>query len=277
MIRNETDRILTYARRAAQPLAAAVILASMYHAGCRAIPAPLVPSAPLLLAAVTWNMDAGRGDLRALMSAVTSGDLSGATPMATVFLLQEAVEADLRATAEPPWRVFLVPVRRDEGQVLGNAILADRPIVNPRVVPLPRERQPRAVALGSLQVGGHSLFVASAHFENRVSWWRGGLLSDTARGRQAEALLQVLPPDQPGILGGDFNTWLGPNEPAWRALARRFADTADWPRAPTFGNRLILDHILIDLPDGWRTARRVLPDRYGSDHHPVIALLFGSG
>jgi endonuclease/exonuclease/phosphatase family metal-dependent hydrolase len=221
-------------------------------------------------------MDAGRGDLRALMSGVTSGNLTGTAPASTVFLLQEAVEADVRAVAGTRWTVFLAPIWRDGLQVRGNAIVADLPIEAPRVMPLPRERQPRAVALGSVTVGGESLFVASAHLENRVSWWQGGVLSDTARGRQAEALLQVLPLDQPGILGGDFNTWLGPNEPAWRALARRFPDTAEWPRAPTFADRLILDHILVDLPDGWRSVRRVLPDRYGSDHHPVLAVIFGS-
>jgi endonuclease/exonuclease/phosphatase family metal-dependent hydrolase len=267
---------LTYARRATQPLAAAAILASLCHAGCRPIAVPVPQSAPIVLAVVTWNIDAGRGDLRALMSGITSGRLTGGRPGSIVFLLQEVAEADVRGIAGPPWTMFLAPVRRDGAQVRGNAILADLSIEGPRVMPLPRERQPRAVALGSVTVGGHSLFVASAHFENRVSWWRGGLLSDTARGRQAEALLQVLPSDRPGILGGDFNTWLGPNEPAWRALARRFPETSDWPRAPTFGDRLVLDHILVDLPDGWRYVRRVLPDRYGSDHHPVLALVFAS-
>jgi endonuclease/exonuclease/phosphatase (EEP) superfamily protein YafD len=27
------------------------------------------------------------------------------------------------------------------------------------------------------------------------------------------------------------------------------------------------------LPDGWTVDRRVLPDDYGSDHHPMLAVL----
>ena len=103
-------------------------------------------------------------------------------------------------------------------------------------------------------------------------------MSDTARGRQAEALLRALPADEPGILGGDLNTWLGENEPAWRAFGRRFADTPpdDHIPAPTFRDRLALDHVFFDLPPGWNGARRVIPDKYGSDHHPVMAVFWRS-
>jgi endonuclease/exonuclease/phosphatase family metal-dependent hydrolase len=100
------------------------------------------------------------------------------------------------------------------------------------------------------------------------------LFSDTARQQQAEGLLRALPADASGILGGDFNTWLGPNEPAWRALARRFTDTPAWPRLSTFRDRLALDHVFLDLPDGWRASTRVVSEEYGSDHHPVIAVVF---
>ena len=109
--------------------------------------------------------------------------------------------------------------------------------------------------------------------ENRVSWLKGGLLSDTARGRQAEALLRALPPDEPGIVGGDLNTWLGVHEPAWQVFRRRFPDTPAELLEPTFRDRLVLDHLFFDVPAGWQVTRRVLHDRYGSDHHPVIGVL----
>ena len=109
--------------------------------------------------------------------------------------------------------------------------------------------------------------------ENRLAWWRA-LFSDAARGEQASALLRELPAGD-GILGGDLNTWLGPNEPAWRAMLRRFPDTPRDPPQPTFHDRLVLDHLFFDLPAGWRVSRRVINNAYGSDHHPVIAVLSG--
>ncbi len=232
-------------------------------------------------------MNAGRGDLPRLVADLEAGRLGlprrsrvaakagGGPASAYLVLLQEAVEGDLHAIAGPRgWPVFFVPVRDDGGRIRGNAILSSRPILNPRTIPLPRERQPRAAAAASIDVAGRRLFVVSAHLENRASWWTGGLLSDAARRRQVDALLQVLPPDEPGILGGDFNTWLGPNEPAWQALAQRFGETAGAARTPTFRNRLILDHLFFDLPAGWRVSSRVVPDAYESDHHPVVAMVF---
>jgi len=167
-----------------------------------------------------------------------------------------------------------VPVREDGGQARGNAILSSLPILHPRTIPLPRERQPRAAAAASVDVAGRRLFVVSTHLENRAGWWTLGLFSDAARRRQVDVLLQVLPPGGPAILGGDFNTWLGPKEPAWQALVLRFGETPGVARTPTFGNRLILDHLFFDLPDDWRVASRVVPDAYGSDHHPVVAMVF---
>lgn len=151
-------------------------------------------------------------------------------------------------------------------------MVASTTLRNVRTIALPRVRQPRSAMVADVDVGGRTLFVVNAHFENRVSWWRGGLLSDGARARQAEALLMELPAG-PGIAGGDLNTWLGPSEPAWRAFSRRFDDTPAERPVPTFRDRLTLDHLFFDLPDGWRAARWVLAERYGSDHHPVIGTI----
>jgi endonuclease/exonuclease/phosphatase family metal-dependent hydrolase len=169
---------------------------------------------------------------------------------------------------------IFIPVASDGRRIRGNAILSTLPLFDAHTIELPRQRQRRTAVAATIDVNGRRLFIVSAHLENRVSWLKGGLLSDTARGRQAEALLRALPASEPGILGGDLNTWLGTREPAWRAFGRRFDDTPSEPTAPTFRDRLVLDHLFFDLPPEWHASRRVLEDAYGSDHHPVVGVIF---
>lgn len=231
-----------------------------------------------LLAVVTWNMNAGRGDLSRLIADLESGRLAGAPATEYVLLLQEAtreVVNVLEARSAREMETFFVPVWNDGTRTRGNALVSTAPLEDPRTIMLPKERQPRMAVAASITVAGERLFVVSVHLENRVSWLRGGLMSDTARGRQAEALLRALPVNEPGILGGDMNTWLGVNEPAWRTFRPRFPDTpADTPvPSPTFRDRLVLDHLFFDLPARWYATRRVVADRYGSDHHPVLGLI----
>jgi endonuclease/exonuclease/phosphatase family metal-dependent hydrolase len=286
--------MLTHARRAAQPIPArlrpesdnrfriglaagarcSAVLALAVSTACAPTVVDTIPTAPIVLAAVTWNTHSGRGDLSRLVADLERGALLPRSD-GYLLLLQEVAADELDAVARPRrWSSCFVPVRGVDGRVRGNAILSSHPLRDRRTVPLPRVRQTRAAAAASIDVAGHQLFVASVHLENRVSWWKGGLFSDSARRHQVDGLLRALPADEPGILGGDFNTWLGPGEPAWQALTRRFTDTPAWPQPPTFGDRLVLDHLLMDLPDGWRVTRRVVSDDYGSDHHPVLAVVF---
>ena len=221
-------------------------------------------------------MHAGRGDLPRFLDDIASGTLTGTPPLEYIALLQEDVESGKQSAAtlaaERRLASFFVAVRDDIGRVSGNAILSTLPLGSPYSIGLLRERQPRAAATASITFAGETLFVVNVHMENRVTWWRG-LFSDTARGRQAEALLKMLPPDAHGILGGDLNTWLGPRERAWRAMATRFRDTPTHPPEPTFHDRLVLDHLFFDLPEGWTAISRVISDSYGSDHHPVVAII----
>ena len=245
-------------------------------AGCAPVVPHTLPDRPALLAAVTWNMDAGRGDLARLVADLERGRLGIQSPGAYLLLLQESATGEFEDIARPRhWATCFAPVRATGGQVRGNAIVFSRSLRNCRVVPLPRERQSRAAAVASIDLAGQELFAASTHLENRVAWWKGGLFSDSARQHQVEALLHAIPQRAPGILGGDFNTWLGPNEAAWRILVERFHNTREWSGPPTFADRLVLDHLFMDLPDGWRMARWVVRDNYGSDHQPVIAVIFG--
>src|SRR5688572_27242825 len=218
-------------------------------------------------------MHAGSGDLRALLDDLASGRI--APPRDYVLLLQEAGdegERDVRTVAAA--RGLSVAFHRTPERTIGNAILSTLPLAAPRVIELPRERQPRRALLATIDAGGLPLLVVSAHLENRLGWLRG-LFGDRARGRQAAALLGEIPAG-PGVLGGDMNTMLGADEPAWRAFADRFPDTPARPE-PTFRDRLVLDHLFFDLPDGWTATRRVLANQYGSDHHPVLGIILRGG
>ena len=237
---------------------------------------PSATAAPITLAVATWNMHAGKGDLVRFVDDLASGRLTGVPPSDYIVMLQEDVERDNEplgaVAAKRHLFAFFLPLRRDHGAVSGNAMLSTQPFEQPRIISLPRQRQPRASAAANITVAGERLFVATVHLENRLAWWKV-LFSDTARGRQARALLQELPAAQHGVLGGDLNTWFGALEPAWREMARRFPETRFDSLQPTFHDRLVLDHLFFDLPDGWTVTQRVLQERYGSDHSPVVAVV----
>jgi endonuclease/exonuclease/phosphatase family metal-dependent hydrolase len=251
------------------------VLVALAAAACVHV-APAAPgNGPPLLAVVTWNLHGGEGNLPRLLDDLAAGELTTAPVRDYLLLLQEAIEGgrhDVRAIAgERMLAAAFSPVRRTGRGVSGNAILSTRPLDRVRVVDLPRERQPRAALAATLDLAGHPLFIVDTHLENRLGW-RRGLFGDRARGRQADALLAAIPSPGHGILGGDMNTMLGADESALRAFFARFPDTPPDPE-PTFRNRLVLDHLFFDLPDGWTATRRVLPERYGSDHHPVLGLI----
>jgi endonuclease/exonuclease/phosphatase family metal-dependent hydrolase len=261
--------------RSLPQIAAALLLA--FGAAC-ARPSPQITPAPeaVVLTVVTWNMRTGTGDLAALIQDLESGRLTGTRGADYVLLLQEATAVvERRATAASTRaKVFsyFVPVRRFPDRTIGNAIVSTIPLDNTRTISLPRERQPRAAAAAEIEVAGETMFVVSVHLENRLGWLRG-LFGDAARQRQTAALLAALTPASAGIVGGDMNTMLGPNEPALRLMLERFDDTPPEPLAPTFRERLVLDHLFFDLPEGWSAVRRVLPQTYGSDHRPVLGVI----
>ena len=230
----------------------------------------------VVLAVITWNMHAGRGDLSGLVDDLVSGQLTGAPVRDYVIFLQESIEGsqhDVTAFGkERRLTTFFVPVRLSDRGTSGNAIVTTRPPLSARAIDLPRERLVRRAVEATMEIEGVRFFAVCAHLENRMTWLQGALFSDSARGRQAEALLRELP-QGPGIVGGDLNTWLGPDEPAWRILSGRFGDTPIDPAEPTFRDRLVLDHLFFDLPERWEAARHVVRNRYGSDHNPVLGVI----
>ena len=233
-------------------------------------PTAAVPEAAPDLVIVTWNLHAGAGDLPQLLEDLATGRLIGQAPVGSfILLLQEAGPDIVDFARERGLSAYFEPVH----PARGNAIVSTHPLINARTIELPRERQRRVAVAATVVLGDTVLQVASAHFENRVSWWRGGLFSEGARRRQAEALIAALPPGAPAVVGGDFNAWLGRNEPAWRALAERFPDGPPPLPQPTFRQRLFLDEVFFDLPEGWQVTRSILENTYDSDHHAVVAAL----
>ena len=234
------------------------------------------PSLPIDLAIVTWNMHIGAGDLPRLVDDLAAGRLTPAVPANYLLLLQEVTDGgphDPTPVARERQLSFVFqPLRLRKERMVGNAILSTLSLSNVRLFDLPRERVRRGVIIASTVVAGQELFVVDVHLENRVSLLRGLLFSDGPRGRQARALMDALPPEH-GIAGGDLNTWLGPEEPALKAFTARFPDTPTDPLQPTVRDRLILDHLFFDVPDGWQVRRWSLRDYYGSDHRPVVGVV----
>jgi endonuclease/exonuclease/phosphatase family metal-dependent hydrolase len=257
---------------------------------------------------VSWNVHVGGGNIRALVSDLRTGRLTGGRPAdAFVLLLQEVyrsgdgVPGDLPADAQFARAVraggadrmdvasaaralhlslFYAPSMRNgspnvSDEDRGSAILSTLPLDGLTAIELPLEHQRRIVVAASIhgrsREGNWMLRVVSAHFTNAVGHhlW---LLSESARVRHALALAEALEPDAPTVLGGDFNTWFGYQDGAYKVLARRFPSGRPEDRRPTF-SVMRLDHVFYRLPDGWSATVRRAESRYGSDHYPLIAEL----
>jgi len=255
---------------------AAIVLAS---SAC-AVKAHVAVAPPLgqpTVAIVTWNVHAGVGNLPKLVDDLTQGRITGTPIRNYVILLQESIKGnqyDVVAFArERQLFAYFADVRESDRGTSGNAILTTERPLEARTIVLPRIRRMRKAVAARFEIEGQSMFIVNAHLENRLSWLKGGVFADTARGVQTRALLGALP-SGPGIVGGDLNTILGQDEPTVRMLTARFADTPMERSVPTFHDRLVLDHLFFDLPDGWVASRQVIANRYDSDHHPVLGLVF---
>ena len=121
--------------------------------------------------------------------------MTGAPVRDYVILLQENIagsQYDVVAFARQRqlW-VYFAPVRQSDRGPSGNAILTTQPPINVSTIDLPRERRVRKACGASSRSRGTSIFIVNAHLENRTSWLKGGLFSDSARGEQAQVLLEL--------------------------------------------------------------------------------------
>src|SRR5918993_863141 len=230
------------------------------------------------LTLVSWNTALGAGDVERLVADLRRAPRRG--PI--VLLLQEVyragdeVPALLRSGAAVASRLrglradgrrdeievtaaalgmsaYYVPSMRNGSPVVsdedrGNAILSTLPLSDLAALELPFERQ-RRVGVGAPRCGG----------------WGGG------NPPPARGLIQQLEGDTPLVLGGDFNTWFGFSDRAFRETARAFPGTRVTDRRATFRGLLRLDHLFYRVPEAWRVTWRRAEDGYGSDHHPLIA------
>jgi endonuclease/exonuclease/phosphatase family metal-dependent hydrolase len=180
--------------------------------------------------------------------------------------------------------VYYVPSMRNgpprvSDEDRGNAILSTLPLSDVSAVELPFERQRRvavaATAHGTSTAGVRwKMRLVSAHLDNmagaRRLWFAG---SEFARARQARGLVELLGGERAVVLGGDFNTWFGFSDQAYRETARAFPQTRTRDTRATFRGLLRLDHVFYRLPDGWRTEVRRAESAFGSDHFPLVATM----
>ena len=165
----------------------------------------------------------------------------------------------------------------------GNAIVSTLPLDQARLIELPLERQRRVAVAAAIEGRDASgarwrVDLVDVHLDTSMAWIHGGPFA--ARRRQVQALLDSLGESGSAadtlftILGGDLNTWRGRREPAVRLLEQAFPDTPPAPHASTWlgplGVRATLDHIFARGRFARASVNR-LPQRFGSDHYPLLA------
>jgi endonuclease/exonuclease/phosphatase family metal-dependent hydrolase len=264
------------------------------------------------LVIVSWNIDMGAGDIVELVRQLRAGGFTeGRRVEHFALLLQEAYRAGplvprrlsradraagaiatpppggertdiVRAAASLGLSLFYAPSMRngsprESDEDRGNAILSTEPLSELTAIELPFERQRRVsieATVSGMDAGGEpwTMRLTDVHLDNRAPARRLWLLGEATRLRQARGLRTALTGQTPAVLGGDLNTWNGFGDAAYRELAGAFTSDARHEARPTFAGLLRLDHLLFRLPDGW-SARTTRLERFGSDHHPLLAEL----
>jgi endonuclease/exonuclease/phosphatase family metal-dependent hydrolase len=264
------------------------------------------------VAFVSWNVHVGLAEVERFVGDVREGRLTrGHRPNSIVLMLQEAVRsgdvpvsmpdgataagwigsvnddaAEIeRVGADLNLSVFYVPSMRNGGPTdrrhatdRGNAILSTLPLSAPVAIELPGDGQRRVAVAATTTVAADGravpIVVGAAHLATRASsktLWVFGAMG--LRQLQAKSLASALG-DGPMILGADLNSWIGgPHEPAARDLLRLFPGTPAGPRQATAAGGLVLDYMFFRPPAGWQAHLERAPERYGSDHYPLIGWL----
>ena len=272
---------------------------------------PSRPSCPSCLVVVTWNVHVGGGDIEDFVTRLERGEFTGGERVTRfVLLLQEVVRRDDRVPAAidrrlpVPHRINgsgratrtdLREIARAHGLALlyapamrnangrdaledrGNAIASTLPLQDAEILELPFVHQRRVVPIATVgdEAGSWRIRLANVHFDTALALIHGG--PSAARRREAQAVIAALASSKvPTVVAGDLNTWLGGNEPAVALLTRAFPDTPPTQPKPTWRGPLglagRLDYIFVRGGPQSVTLRR-LSNRFGSDHHPLVAVL----
>jgi endonuclease/exonuclease/phosphatase family metal-dependent hydrolase len=165
----------------------------------------------------------------------------------------------------------------------GNAILASIPLSDHSAVELPLETQRRvAVAALAHPPGREPIRVVSFHFDVAANLLRVLTTGNSTRLRQGLGLARALDELDGGqrnvatVIGGDVNSW-SEKETVIRHLVERFPESPSVTAEGTRGG-YPTDHIFLRTFEGSNitldeTSYRVVPDRYGSDHHGRLMTL----
>jgi len=162
-----------------------------------------------------------------------------------------------------------------DGGKYGDAVLARRPIVASRSVPLPHtpgpQHEPRVAvsATTALTEGAGRVEFISTHWDHTRE--------PSDRIIQAEKINETWK-DAPAttILAGDFNC--PPGSPPMQALGRDWTlmSGTDLSEPTCCGNepKGKIDHVLVKPSARWRVVeRRVVDEKMASDHRPVVVTL----
>jgi endonuclease/exonuclease/phosphatase family metal-dependent hydrolase len=269
---------------------------------------PVTTDSPPSVAVVSWNVHGDAGDVAGLVRSIRQQDRRGSASSDLVLLLQEVVRrGDDVPDAVPPGARIADPLPRRSRSASGlrelaaslgmnlayvpsmrngraredrgNAVLSTLPFDRIDAFELPLGRQRRVGVAVTVRTGSPlrpQLRLVSVHFDTAVLPFRGGPAQ--WRRRQARAVIAALGVENvPTIVGGDLNTWWADDEPAVRELRRAYPEAVEprrlartWRGPAGTDNRL--DYL---FAGGWGEAVEVsrLRDRFGSDHHPLIARL----
>jgi endonuclease/exonuclease/phosphatase family metal-dependent hydrolase len=261
------------------------------------------------LVVISWNVNVGGGDVVGLVESLRRGALTGHPVSRFVLLLQEAfrdgpeVPRGMPPGARSAGAIRPHPANRERidivsiagtlglalayvpsmrngdsleiGEDRGNAILSTEPLTDVTAFELPFERQRRVAIGASVSTSGpdgapFTLRVTNVHLDNRAPARRLWLFATSMRLRQVRTLMLAIDRSVPTVVGGDFNTWYGFDDPVFNEVAETFGSRIPDDRRPTFAGLLRLDHLFFRLPDEWQaTTSRI--DKFGSDHHPLMA------
>jgi endonuclease/exonuclease/phosphatase family metal-dependent hydrolase len=187
------------------------------------------------------------------------------------------------------WNLRYVPSMRNGPQRSdrGNAILTPLPLGPAQGIELPFALQRRVAVAASATIAGHPVRLVSAHLDPRgpVGYkWLGA----AARGNQMAHLLDGLE-DPTVVLGADLNLGRGRAERAWRLLVEHGFEHGVPHAIPSWRHtyhslpRLVIDYLLVRNRGGAIRSARVQrvdedagdrgPNVFGSDHHPLLAVV----
>jgi endonuclease/exonuclease/phosphatase family metal-dependent hydrolase len=261
------------------------------------------------LLVVDWNVHVGGGDIDELIDHLTAGGGNEGAAADYVLLIEEAYRAGgliptaIESGARVPRRVSprrknhtredIVSIARRRGLALyyvpsmrngqgwpyedrGNAILSTLPLSDLAAIELPIDRQ-RRVAISATAQGIDArnrpwrLRLVTVHLDAFVGARRLWVFATGWRGSQARTVVEAVDPAEPAVVGADLNTWFaGRRESAYKWFARTWPP----PPPPATDAHGRLDYIFFKLPAGWIRDSRRLDRRFGSDHRPIVAMVY---